>query len=75
MKIFNEHGDFLGEFTEATGTVIESTKDAVCSWFDTGILLGIFGLFINPVLAILAILAILFIKLFVVVLKLALNCI
>jgi hypothetical protein len=74
MKIFNEYGDFLGEFTEAAGGVIENTKDTVCSWFEAGIFLGIIGLFISPFWAILAIVAILILKLFVVVLKFALNC-
>ena len=74
MKVFNEYGDFLGEFTEAAGDVIENTKDTVCSWFDIGIIFGIIGLFISPFWAILAIVAILLLKLFIVVLKFAINC-
>ena len=74
MKIFNENGDFIGEFTEAAEAVIENTKDTVCSWFETGIFLGIIGLFISPFWAILAIIALLIIKLITVLLKLILNC-
>ena len=75
MKIFNENGDFLGDFTEAAGTVVENTKDTICLWFEAGIFLGIIGLFISPFWAILAIVGILLLKLVVVFLKLIFNCI
>lgn len=75
MKIFNENGDFLGEFTEAAEEVIENTKDMVYSWFEAGICLGIIGLLISPFWAILAIVTILLLKFVVEVIKFVLNCI
>lgn len=74
MKVFNENGDFLGEFTEAAEGVYKKTKDTVCSWFEVGIFAGILGLFISPVLAILAIITILIFKIFIMLLKLTLRC-
>lgn len=74
MKIFNENGDFLGEFIEATGEVIQDTQEIVCSWFDIGIVLGIVGLIISPFWTILAIIAILIFKLIAVIIKFSLRC-
>lgn len=75
MKIFNENGDFLGDFTEATGTIAEKTKDTISSCFETGMLLGIIGLFISPFWGILAIIGILLFKLISVVLKFIFDCV
>lgn len=75
MKIFNENGDFLGEFTDSAETVYENTKETVCSWFEIGILWGILAVIASPFWGILAIVAILLFKLFTLILKFVLNSI
>lgn len=73
MKIFDENGSFIGEFTEAAESAFEDSKETL-SWFEGGIILGIIGLFIFPFRAILAIITLLIIKLITMLLKLILNC-
>ncbi|MBQ8399780.1 MAG: hypothetical protein IJX08_07430 [Clostridia bacterium] len=73
--MFNEQGEFLGEFTEAAEGVLKKTKTTVSSWFEIGIIFGIIGLFIAPFWTILAIVAILLFKLVFTALKFILKCV
>ena len=70
MKVFDESGNFLGEFIEATGETISTTKDIVVDAFSVSIILGILGLIFAPWLTILVIALIFIFKLFIFILKL-----
>ena len=73
MKIFDECGNFLGDFVESTSDAISCAKDTVCDLASVSIVLGIIGFILAPGIT-LAIIPILFIfHLFIAVIKTTIN--
>ncbi len=77
MKLFNEDGNFIGEFIEASGeavdNVVDNTKEFVSDAFSASIFLGLLGLAISPVWTIIAIIGVLVFKSIMFALKFIFN--
>lgn len=73
MKLFDENGSFVGEFIEASGEVIDKTKETVSDAFSSSLALGILGFMIAPWWTLFAIVVIFVFKLLIAIIKLSLR--
>lgn len=53
MKVYDEAGNLIGEIFDDAKEIISHTKDTTWGWFETSFVLGLFGLFIHPIIGIL----------------------
>ena len=75
MKLFDESGNFIGDFVESTSNTISCAKDTVCDMADVSIVLGIIGFILAPGIT-LALIPILFVfHIFISVVKLTIKII
>lgn len=75
MKLFDESGNFIGDFIESTSDAINCAKDTVYDMADVSVVLGIIGFILAPGVM-LAIIPILFMfHLFISVVKLIIKII
>lgn len=75
MKVYDESGNFLGEFMESTSNVVEGVKDTVLSMKEASLLLGLIGLIFAPAITLIIIIVLFIFHLIIGVIKLILKSI
>ncbi len=75
MKVYDESGNFLGDFLEASNQAISGAKEAVCDMADVSLVLGIIGLICAPGITLAIICGLFIFHLFIGIIKLALKTI